>query len=814
MSNKPEDFIPDDQFVSDSVTSPLQSGQTPDFIPDDQFKSDEEILEDKYGSPSQQIKAGLEGVAEGIAGPLATATETNLLGIKPEDIRGRRQENPITHGAGQIAGLAGSMASGVGEGALLAKLGSKANLITRGAGEASLARNIAASAVQGAVENMALTTGDEITKRLIDDPHQSLGSAMADVGLSGLLGGGVSGGLGAISPLWKATAGTKLGKYTGDFKARLHERMHNSEPLEALTKELEDFHGNITTGADEVYGPQGLKASATSKAVPEINDKISDQASEIASKMDATLAEMNANQLAYPARLTDKLSKNYQEFANVIKKPDVSSSEVFNALEDLKRNAQAYSKYDKFVKPTDAEYDFVQKAKELAHDLRMKSEDEGVWKGAAKVQKEINEGFKQYIQPLKEFQSKFMEKLNGELVIAPGKVAAFFNKAGKPTGKTQRQVLENFKKASQEYAKAIDKAHLKLGSESPIKPLELYNIDKALEEISPGAKLADVIVDKSLSDLGSKAAGGATGAVVGGMLGHPYIGALIGEHTLASFYKSTLPALIKPMLGKPTSAEGLKAAAEYGAAISKGESKINRAARNIFNVVSNTGHATRSVIAGQYASSDAERKRLDKQLQALQKDPSNLVKTGGAISHYLPDHAPVISETAAHVIQYLQKLRPQQDKQNPLDRDMPISKIKQAEYENALDIAAKPLIVMDKINKGNLTPQDIVALKSMYPGLYQRMSSSIMNEMSDSVNKGKIIPYAKRMSLSMFLGQPLDSTMTPTSIMAAQPISNAAPTPNQQPARAPSASSLKNLSKSPQRYMTAEQQTQARKIRQ
>jgi tetratricopeptide (TPR) repeat protein len=790
-----------------------------------------ELNEEKYGGLSGELKAGALGVSEGVLGPVGPMIAKGL-GAKSEDLRGYKETNPISHGTGQVLGLASSMATGVGEGALLAKLGARSKEIAGIGGKlsgisklgateraaqiakgTSLASKIEASVVQAAVENIALTAGDEITKRIIEDPEQTLGSAMADVGLSGLLGGGAGVALGSISPLWKATAGTKLGKFTEDFKSRMHERMHNPEPLEAMTKELGDFHQNITSAADEVYGPTGLKASATSKSVPELNDRIRGQAQEILGKLDTTLSEMNGDSLAYPSRLTNKLAKNYQEFANVVKNPEATSSEIFNALEDLKRNTQAYSKFDKFIKPTDEAYDFTQKAKELAHDLRLKSEDESVWKGAAKVQQEINSGFKQYIQPLKDFERRFTEKVNGETVISPGKVAAFFNKAGKPSGETQRKILQNFKEATEEYSKAIAKAHEKLGSESPIKPLSLNGVEKALGETNPGSKLADAVVDKLFTDAGSKVTAAGAGALAGGMLGHPYIGALVGEHTLSSFFKSALPALIKPLLTQETNAVGLKAAAEYVNTVSKGEAKLAKAARNIFNVASSLGHATKTVVAGRYASTDSERKRLDRQIQSLQEDPSHLIKAGGAIPHYLPNHAVTIGETTARAVQYLNSIRLDQPRVNPLDSKLPISKEKEAEYQNALDIAAKPLVVLEKIQKGNLTPKDVVALKTMYPGLYQRMSAKIMDEMTSAIVAGKVIPYSKRMSLSMFLGQPLDSTLTPEAIMAAQGTQTAVKQNEaaQQGDKAPAASSVKGLSKAPQRYMTPGQAAEQRR---
>jgi hypothetical protein len=51
--------------------------------------------------------------------------------------------------------------------------------------------------------------------------------------------------------------------------------------------------------------------------------------------------------------------------------------------------------------------------------------------------------------------------------------------------------------------------------------------------------------------------------------------------------------------------------------------------------------------------------------------------------------------------------------------------------------------------------------------------------MTDFMNKDGVVPYKTRIGLSMFLAQPLDSTMSPMSIMAAQPIPKQPPMPQQ-----------------------------------
>ena len=94
----PPDFIPDEQFKPDQDTPDFvpdeqfkpDNSAGSDFVPDSEFKSDEDSKAEKYNTGEQQVKAGLEGLSQGIAGPVAPWVETHLMGVNPEDIgRGR-----------------------------------------------------------------------------------------------------------------------------------------------------------------------------------------------------------------------------------------------------------------------------------------------------------------------------------------------------------------------------------------------------------------------------------------------------------------------------------------------------------------------------------------------------------------------------------------------------------------------------------------------------------------------------------------------------------------------------------------------------
>jgi hypothetical protein len=774
----------------------------------------------KYGSPGQTLKAVAEGVGEGVLGPVLPFIE-KAAGIKPEDIRGREEAHPGTRMISQAVGLAGSMLTGVGEGALLAKAGAVVpKAFGLGGKTASLMSKIGAQTVSDATQMVLLQTGDEVSKMIKEDPHQSAETALTNIGLSGLIGAAGGTIFGAAGPAWKASVGDRAGQMIEDFKGRMNYHLKNPDPATAVTEELGQHYRAIREMADDVYGPQGLKAKDVEKAMPEMSERIVDQANSMAGEMRKTIDKMRAQPHMYPDRLVSKLEGDLERFesAALPKTMDPgaieagaftpsaprSASEVFNAMQELKQTVQGYSKFEKFVKPVDAEYDFVRGSKDLGYKLRNALEDSQVWGKAAERQKAINKAFVEFKPTLEDFEKKFTSEVNGERVIDPGKVTTYMNQLGKASAELKQEMLGNFLKASEKYRGVIADTHANLGIENPFQHSPLALARGTMEEITPGAKIADYFVKRGLANLAGEATGASIGAVVGHLFGHAGFGALIGEHALAPFFSSVLPAIVRPMMESARSVEGFRSAIDYGLAVAKGENMIGKAAKNVFR-------AGAEVLSETHRPSEAQRLRLDKMLQKIQLDPKPLLNVAGSSGHYMPAHSEAVGQFAANASNYLNGLRPTSDPRNPLDSKMPASQFQKASYNRALDIAEQPLLVLDSIKKGNLTPQDIMTMKAIYPKLYDKLSNHLIEGVMTTVDKGESIPYKTRLSLAMFLGQPLDSTMTPEAIQAMQSSRGPASQPPQQPA-APVKHSTAALGKLSGIYRTTGQKAEANRI--
>lgn len=290
------------------------------------------------------------------------------------------------------------------------------------------------------------------------------------------------------------------------------------------------------------------------------------------------------------------------------------------------------------------------------------------------------------------------------------------------------------------------------------------------ESFSLGDKIAQAIKD-NFANAASETGGAGLGAAIGKMTGIPgagWAGALLGERAISPMLKSIIPAIGKRIASMDLSGDGFVTAVNAMEQAMKGRLMVEKAASSVFDTHYDAIKADPSM-----------RDQLDKKIRNLQGDPQQSIDVMNKhLDHYLPDHAMSVGQTVGNSIQYLNSVRPNTDKQSPLDSEPKANDIAQAAYNRALDIAQKPLIVMNGIRQGNLTSTDIKHLANMYPALYDQMKSSLLNSMTDKLSKQEPIPYKSRLGLSLFMGQPLDSSMKPMSILASQPqVQN----PQQQP---------------------------------
>lgn len=271
------------QSHGDWVDAPAQNTSESDWQDADQDKPAESQAAGKYDTTEQQVKAGLEGAAQGIAGPLAVLAETKLFGVDPKDIRGRAEANPIIHGASEAATLAGGLLTGFGEAGLIAK---GAGLVS----EASQLGRAGAAILKGAIEGASFATSDEITKAMLgqpgSDPATPVSAALLHVGAAGLMGG-IAGGVFNLGEklIGSAVTDSKMAEKLEAFLIKLGESKNPLGDLGIPEKISKGIAGYIAT--EHGSGPltYELIKNAISKPIEKITGKFNPLVTDAAIKL-------------------------------------------------------------------------------------------------------------------------------------------------------------------------------------------------------------------------------------------------------------------------------------------------------------------------------------------------------------------------------------------------------------------------------------------------------------------------------------------------------------------------------------------------
>lgn len=166
----------------------------------------------------------------------------------------------------------------------------------------------------------------------------------------------------------------------------------------------------------------------------------------------------------------------------------------------------------------------------------------------------------------------------------------------------------------------------------------------------------------------------------------------------------------------------------------------------------------------------------------------------------------MINQAIGRVSGYLNNLRPSKIQTKlPFDRD-PSQKQKEKSYKKAVELAANPMSILNGVNSGRLTTEDMAHFKSMWPEVYELLSKKMTERISKAQLDGEVPTYSKRKAMSLFLGCDLDSTTSPIAIASVQGLYSM----RKQQAIQAVQGSKKALAKSSSSYQTPEQSREKR----
>lgn len=834
-----------------------------------------------YSSTGQEVKTFLEGAASDATFGLSTGLE-RLAGESPEAIRGRAETNPGVSAAGRITGLGLSLLTGAGEGQILGKAGAKAVALAGLEREAPTAlQRIGASTVRQATEMAMLQGGDEVSKMFSQDPGQSAETAIANMGMSALMGGAFGGagtaalmGLGKVAEksgaeAWlKAIKDKTIGQASADAASKMAEdsgltlapEMRAVLSGEAKAKQMgaELYESGSKAGTKYRQSVDDVKKQASSEIMQAMGRSESDldrvqglSKYDSGEKVKQGLVEelqaaykpvkdayggieekFSANVLPEGThnQIGERLGELALEKGYNLSGDSPAMKEINRVLKDLPnlKTFEDLRKYQSVARENAMASGIPQLPRLVSQTLRKAEEDALIHvfeKEAPELisqHKLAREGYKDFMGKVDDLNDRLhvgkyfgpesfinsLKEMSPEDVIRRmgGQGDAGLLKTLQESYPKAAQAIRDFhidsalKQSSQRMAEGINtktlfntmskwSPELKQFIVSPEAASKIDSIQSLLKELPERINPSGTA--RALDTLWKKMPGGIM-SVLAMLSGHnPIMGYVMGSlgRAVGREAPDALKLSLLKFLGSeaPLSAPAFKTMLETTKAIYNGEKTLNKAASALFKSGS-------EVVPSSMIPSERQQQILDQHIRAAQINPTPLIDSTGSIGHYMPEHAAAFGTAMGQAAAYLNSVKPDEGKTGMLDTARIPTKTEKAQYQRALEIVEQPLMLLQHVKDGTITPKDLQAVQSVYPGLLRSMQQKALVAMTDHVADEGIVPYKTRMGLSLLLGMPLDSSLTPQNMMANQSINAPEQPPPQMGQPKGSSSAIKKIS--------------------
>lgn len=187
------------------------------------------------------------------------------------------------------------------------------------------------------------------------------------------------------------------------------------------------------------------------------------------------------------------------------------------------------------------------------------------------------------------------------------------------------------------------------------------------------------------------------------------------------------------------------------------------------NATSGSNIKTALVSAGVQGIGHSFKSRADR-ISKLSKDPDLMSDQMSHHTNGIMDAAPNISngihKTLVTGVQFLASKLPKQQDQFLLSQKIEPSEAAKNKFNRYYDAVDNPVSALKQVKNGSLSNETMEALTAVYPQMLNHMRQTVIHEMNPE--KARNLPYAQKLALSKFLGQPLDASMTPMAIQANQ----------------------------------------------
>lgn len=722
--DKPSDAL--QSFVSGSATDAPSSAL--------QEFAQPQLDKDKYGGTGGQLASLGAGVARGLAPGVFDAL-AQKTGIADADTLNKLQQvNPGMSTAGQLAGTGG----------LLALTGGAAAPIAGGL-EAIGVPGLAAAAIGTGLEGAALNQSQNLSDLSLGNPNVTAQKVIADAGMGLLLGGG----LGALG---HAAAPLVSDALTGALE-KIKSFQPNPEMGPSATRGFvrnldQAFQASRDASKDlyETAAPANIKAAVEASGLSVEEAKAA--GADVISKLQEELPKLSSQGSA--KLVSKRLDKLADELDNA-----KSAFKSHQALSDFAVDVdkKGLLKFDTL--PTAAQKGDQDVLFGMRDAIRGNLKDPSLWgEEAATHYAETAEAYSDYMGAKKRFQQAFMKKDAGSkgYVVDPSKVSTFFKKQGDVSQDLRKQYLQDFMDKAGALANKSENYAGYQEAEGAISK----HISKLAEEQSA---LKDVAEAMNKPKGGSSLLGDLPMAYAAHSLGvpSPVVGAAIGMHKA---YK---------LLTNPYS---------QGSALRAAYSKLEALGTISEKIGDQISSQTRSIVRGGELPAGARAvvsegasnyNKNVKKIDALANPEAlsaHLEHTTNTLQESAPNVTQGIHTSMANAVNFLHSKVPRPHNNLPLGPKWEASPSQKAKFNRYFKAAQNPVGVLKEVKMGSLSNESMETLQTIYPELLQEMR----NGLSESLNPttAKKMPYAVKLSVSKFLGQPMIDSLLPPVVVANQ----------------------------------------------
>jgi hypothetical protein len=284
------------------------------------------------------------------------------------------------------------------------------------------------------------------------------------------------------------------------------------------------------------------------------------------------------------------------------------------------------------------------------------------------------------------------------------------------------------------------------------------------------------IADDMAQSAVARRAGGSVGSdlgALGGILnlasGHPLAAAAsLGTHAARRFVADRASSSAAVILDKLGALGGVQRATS---AIDR---QISRGVARATGDTSAAAVKLRKPVEGGF---DAMRRSVEDAVEDAQAHTEAVQAAAAPIAQHSPRVAQAFERAAIRATLYLAQALPSSKPTSALtpklDREEP-SDAEKATFTRIFQAVHDPTSVLARVEDGTVTADEVAAIQATAPETYAAMATQIKDSLA-TVKDAKRLPYARRLAISTFLGEPVDATMTTQFIASCQ--AAAAPPP-------------------------------------